>query len=111
MITDLPFIPTNYSYPQSIHNCPVGIDHVDTSCSKNGFTKWEIEGANGSSLPPGMTLNYYHGSIHGIRLSSMKETMLTISAIYSIDYQIYSCTINITVFGCDFPSQIAILKE
>ena len=55
MITDLPYIPTNYSYPQSIHNCPVGIDHVDTSCSKNGFTEWEIEEANGSSLPPGMT--------------------------------------------------------
>lgn len=37
--------------------------------------------------------------------------MFTISAIYSIDNQIYLCTINITVFGCDFPSQIAILKE
>lgn len=55
MITEMPFIPTNYSYPQSIHNCPVGKDHVDIFCSKNSFTKWEIEAANGSSLPPGMT--------------------------------------------------------
>ena len=55
MITEMPFIPTNYSYPQSIHNCPVNLDHVDISCSQNGFTKWEIEAANGSSLPTGMT--------------------------------------------------------
>ena len=111
VISNSPYIPTNFSYPQSAYNWTVGIDHVNISCSKNGFTNWQIVGANGASLPHGLTFNLFNGSISGIPTSSFEETMFTVSALYSMDNQIYTCTIKITVIGCDFPSLIAISVE
>ena len=111
LFTGTPYVPPGISYPETSYTWSVGIDNVNISPGKDGYLNWQITGDGGASLPAGLNFDSSSGAITGIPTQSLAETTFTVSATYSFDYQVYTCTITITVLACDLPTYIAISVE
>ena len=111
LFTGAAYVPPGISYPQDAYTWSVGIDNVNITPGKSGYTNWQISGAGGASLPAGLSFDSTSGAITGIPTGSLEETVFTVSATYSVDSQVYTCTITITVLSCDLPNYISVSVE
>ena len=111
LFTGAAYVPPGISYPQDVYSWSVGIDNVDITPGKSGYTNWQIAGAGGASLPAGLNFDSTSGAITGIPTEGLEETVFTVSATYSVDSQVYTCTITITVLSCDLPNYISVSVE
>ena len=111
LMTGTPYVLPGFSYPESAYTWSVGLDTVNISTGRSGYTNWQIAGAGGASLPAGLTFNTANGDITGMPTEALEETVFTVTATYTLDSQVYNTTITITVVACDLPSYIPITVD
>ena len=111
LFTGAAYVPPGFSYPQEAYSWSVGVDNVNITPGKSGYTNWQITGADGATLPAGLNFDSSSGTITGIPTESLAQTVFTVSATYSVDSQVYQCTLTITVVACDLPNYISVSVE
>ena len=111
LFSSVAYVPPGFSYPQDYYSWSVGVDIVNITPGKSGYTNWQISGAGGASLPTGLSFDSTSGTITGVPTQGLEETVFTVSATYSMDSQVYTCSIMIEVVSCDLPNYISVLVE